>query len=464
MIKVALVGRPNVGKSTLFNRLCETRQALENNTPGTTRDRNRARFYWNKTEIEIIDTPGLNITAEKKLSEIEKNVQKQAKKALKEANLILYLIDFKTGPVNIDYQIIKRLRRQVRQQLALVVNKADKPSDALESYQYQNLGMGKPLAVSAKNGQGTTELLDLIAKKAKKTKSKTSQKTRNKIDICLLGRPNVGKSSFFNALLTKEEVTVSAVPHTTRDLNQTNLSYQNYQINLIDTAGLRKKARVYKSSKVEIFSVKKTLSALKKSQIALLLIDISKKITSQDLKIGRLIKKNNSALIIIANKWDKVTNKTCSLKQARQAIYSSFKFLNFAPIIFTNVKKPNQSRVVGLEEKFLANQETKSNNFTNQIFDLIISVYSNYNIQIESTELIKILNNAIKKQPPPKSKKTKNIKIINLAQNKTAPPEFKLQIKGHGKLANHYKQYLLNQIRIQNPLWGIPIKIKVHYL
>src|SRR3989338_1340629 len=242
-MKVALIGLPNVGKSTLFNRLTEKRSAIETPIPGTTRDRKRAFLQWNGVKIQLIDSPGIKNKRQKPegkseegLLELEHKIQLQAEQALVEADVIVYMIDFNTGAVAEDFEVIKKLRRVKNKPNLIVANKADKHSDVYEVAQYSKLGLGNPLAVSAANGRGTRGLLDAIASisthvvKNKKTMPEMNDIDTHHITLALIGMPNVGKSSLFNALIGQEAVVVSPIPHTTRDTNDTELTYKNYII------------------------------------------------------------------------------------------------------------------------------------------------------------------------------------------------------------------------------------------
>ncbi|MEK9166084.1 MAG: ribosome biogenesis GTPase Der [Patescibacteria group bacterium] len=475
-MKIALVGRPNVGKSSLFNRIIERRQAIETNIPGTTRDQNRGILYFKNIKFELIDSPGLIAKHIKQGTEnddiLERNIQLQVKRAAAEADIILYVIDFKIGPTAEDYELIKKLRREKRKPTILTVNKSDKNDEQIEALKYIKLGLGQPEAVSAKNGRGVMELLERIAalnKKIGKTTSPSSDKSLPAINLSIIGKPNVGKSSLFNALLQEERVVVSPVPHTTRDPNNTQINYNNYQFNLIDTAGLRKKARVYESDQIEIFSVQKTLEVIKKSNIALLIIDCSQSATVQDLKISKLINDNYCGLIIIANKWDKILNKdTNSLTKMREYIYARFKSLNWAPLIFTDVKNPKAGHMFGLEEKYLKSFQSLQKNLKSlflanplyQLLDLVIAVNQNQNQYLQPEELNLTLLKAIKKQPPPKAKGFRRPRIINFKQVEINPPSFMITLPPKVKLPQSYLGYLKKQLRAKFGLWGTVINIK----
>lgn len=481
-MKVALIGLPNVGKSTLFNRLTEKRSAIETPIPGTTRDRKRAFLQWNGVKIQLIDSPGIKSKMrkaegkhEEDLLELEQKIQLQAEQALVEADVILYMIDFNAGAVAEDFEIIKKLRRVKNKPILMVANKADKPSDAYEAAQYLKLGLGNPLAVSAANGRGTRELLDAIASlnaraaKNKKAVPEISDIDTNHITLALIGMPNVGKSSLFNALIAQDAVVVSPVPHTTRDTNNTELTYKNYRITIVDTAGLRKKARIYKSDVIEIFSIKKTLEAIRKADIALLIIDINDTITTQDKKISKLIKDSGSGCVIVANKWDLVAQKTTrTLSKLRESIYGSFKSLDYAPVVFTDVKNARAGKIYGAEEKYILNSaETPDTNKIAEtqpllaLLKMLIAIHSNRNAAFSPSQLKNLLIHSLKKQPPPKGEKGRRPFIHRIEQTGTNPPAFTLFLPTNHSLPDHYLGYIKNRMRERFKLWGTEIEIHV---
>lgn len=472
-MKVALIGLQNVGKSTLFNRLTESRNAITTSIAGTTRDRKRGLLQWEGIPFELIDTPGFKLKTQKlkdKTNEenlLEITIQLQADYALKEADVIAYLIDFQTGPTGEDYEIIKKLRKNKLKPILLVVNKTDKQKDRIEAGQYIRLGLGEPVAVSAANGRGTGELLDRITKLLPQETSSPSKEARPPLPsttLAIVGKPNVGKSSLFNALLQEERVVVSPFPHTTRDPNDTALTYRNHVFTIIDTAGLRKKARVYESTVVEIFSVKKTLEVIKKAHVVLLLIDLTSGITVQDLKISALIKERGAGCIIIGNKWDTVENKLPkTMQMSRLHIYRGLKSLNWAPVIFSTVKDARAGKVYGVEKKYLDEKVTPPSDSAplRAILDLTSTISHNRNSWIPQEELKQILLFAIKKQPPPKGLNNRRPHVKYLKQTDINPPTFMATLTTKQKLPEHYLNYLKGQLRERLKLWGTEIKIKM---
>ena len=481
-MKVAIIGHPNVGKSSLFNRLIGKRLALETEIAGTTRDQNRGDVFWNGQKIELIDTPGLQSRILKGRSQIldeeyilESNIQLQAERALDEADFVLYLIDFQTGAMDQDREVIKKLRKNKNKQVLLVVNKVDKKFEQLEAEKFINLGLGSPVAVSAKSGRGTGELLDKILGLKNKGKRQKQPKTKTQklpiINLAIIGKPNVGKSSLFNALLNEDKVVVSSIPPTTRDPNTTEIMYRNHIFNLVDTAGLRKKARIYgtKKNQVEIFSVGQTLKSIKKSDIALLMLDVFQYSTVQDLKISKLILDNASGLILVANKWDKIEDKKPNtLVHSRQFIYGRFKSLNWAPLIFTVSKDAIKGKIFGLEEKYFDAKKTETNPASSttinpmfKLLDLVIQIRENQNRTIDEVELRNAVKEITTKQPPPKPKgRMRRPKILKFEQPATCPPTFLIELPAKARLPNHYLGYLKNQLRLRFGFWGTPVLIK----
>lgn len=467
---VALIGRPNVGKSTLFNRLIEKRSALETATPGTTRDQNRDFLNWSGTEIEIIDTPGLHKVSRERAGEedklLEEAIQIQAKRASEKADIILYILDFGVGPTAEDREFIKKLRREKNNSIILVINKVDSARNRNEALLYANLGLRDPIPVSALNGMGTGDLLDAIVARGAHIpkKNKTERKNNPVITLALVGKPNVGKSSLFNAILQEERVVVSPVPHTTRDPNVTEIEYNGYYFHLVDTAGLAKKARVYDHGEIEIFSVKKTLETIKKADIGILMINANENASLQDKKIRALLEENRCGIIILANKWDMVSLKnTASLGLTRKKLYDDFKSINWAPIIFSSVANHRRGQVFGIEDRFVA-PGAKSRAPENPIYallDVVISVFKNRHTTVSDEELKKWLMRVVARKAPPRAPGFPYPKISRVTQVGVNPPRFSIRIPKGARLADHYFGYLTNQLRESFQLWGTVVSVGV---
>ncbi|MDP3043457.1 MAG: ribosome biogenesis GTPase Der, partial [bacterium] len=470
-----IFGRANVGKSTLFNCLTEKKQALVSPIEGATRDSNIGQVSWRDKTFELIDTGG--IMDLKFLSESPRNrkksdkpieadiinikVQQQAREYLQRADLILSLVDSKTGLLPQDKQIALFLKKLGKKnKILLVANKTDGFKERAKIAEFYQLSFGEPIPVSAATGAGTGDLLDIIVKKipaARKTsrakehideeinlKSKiprprTAQWGRQNlksINVCIMGKPNVGKSSALNAILGYERVIVSPVPHTTREPQDTDIIYKEHSIKLIDTAGISKKGA--KAKGLEKRGIAKSLSVLGKADIALLVLDISQEITHQDAKLAAEIIDRGRSFIIIANKWDKIPEK--DTKKYTNYIYGKLPFIQFAPIQFV-------SALTG--EK------------TNKILDLILKIAEQRQLQLSDSQLDKFLSRIVKIHRPAKGKGVKHPRIYEFKQTKSGPPEFELRIGVHEDLHFSYLRFMENRLREKFGFSGTPINIRV---
>jgi len=454
---IVIFGRTNVGKSTLFNRLVEKNHALVSQIEGTTRDSNIGETNWRGKTFKLVDTGGIidlkYLTGKKiKTDEIEAKVQHQARDYLKRADLILFLVDNKTGLLPQDKQMALLLKKTLTKtnNIILVANKVDNIKQHPKTAEFYKLSLGEPMAVSAANGSGTGDLLDKVVNFFSRTPAskdsplKAKEEAENKISVCILGKPNVGKSSLLNAILGEERVIVSPVPHTTREPQDTKITYEDQLITLIDTAGISKKAsKIKRPKKVTIDKIiskgiTKSLAALKKSDIALLLLDISQDITRQDAKLVEEIINRKKSLIIIANKWDKIPEK--NTKKYTNYIYSKLPFVQFAPIQFTSALT---------REK------------VNKVMDLVIEINQQRQKQLGNSQLNKFLNRIVKLQPPAKGKGKKHPRIYELSQVRTNPPKFELRIGIKDNLHFSYLRFIENRLRDKYGFIGTPITIKI---
>ena len=447
---IVIFGRANVGKSTLFNRLAEKHQALVSEIEGTTRDANQAPVTWLGQNFDLVDTGGIldlkYLTGKKiKTDDIEINVQKQSRRFLDLADLILFVVDARIGLTPHDRLLADYLKKNddFKKKILLVANKADSMRYRSDAAEFNKFGLGEPLPVSAANGSGTGDLLDeiikAINKKGKKPKNKESKEDKigeEIIKVAIIGKPNVGKSSLVNAILGYERVIVSPVPHTTREPQNTELEYKDKRIAIIDTAGLTKKG--HKSEGLEKYGMQKSLSALKRAQIALLVIDVSEPMTQQDSKIIEEIVDRQVSLIIIANKWDKIEER--DTKKFTQLIYSEFPFVSYAPIQFVSAS-------TGLK--------------VNKILDLCLSITESRKTEISSNGLSKLLNKWVKIHRPPKGRGSKYPRVFALEQIKSNPPVFSVQIGSHDTLDSSYLRFLENRLREKFGLIGTPIKMTI---
>ncbi len=472
---VVIVGRTNVGKSTLFNCLVEKNKALTSNIPCTTRDSNIGEVDWQGFNFTLVDTGGIidlkHLLKEKNPTannDIDIKVQKQARDYLKRADLILFLVDVKEGLLPPDKQLALFIKKMLPQSnhIFLVANKVDGPKQRKEIAEFNKLPLGEPIPISAATGSGTGDLLDIITKKIKKTKTLVNPlslsnkgaavrfagataRREEEIRVCILGKPNVGKSSLLNALLgaaypeqgQKEKAIVSSIPHTTREPQDVQFAYQDHLITLIDTAGISKRGqRTAKQIKfrntLEKFSITKSLKALERANIALLVLDMNKEITHQDAKLVEEIIKQKVSLIIIANKWDLIKERNTKLYTNN--IYLALPFARWAPVQFTSAKT---------REK------------TNKIFDLIIRVMEQRKTEININALNKFLNKIVKIHRPAKAKGTKHPHIYELKQVHANPPKFSLRIGAKDSLHFSYLRFIENRLREKFGFGGTPITI-----
>ena len=391
---VAIVGRPNVGKSTLFNRLVGMRQAIVDETAGVTRDRHYGKAEWCGREFSVIDTGGYTSNSD---DIFEEEIRKQVSIAIEEADLILFLCEVKTGITDYDSEIANILRR-VKKPVIPVVNKIDSGNQMYEFYEFNALGLGEPFAISAVNGSGTGDLLDRICELLPPDRPEETNENIPKITI--VGRPNVGKSSITNAFLGEDRNIVTPIAGTTRDSISTRYNKFGYNFMLIDTAGLRKKGKV--TEDLEFYSVMRAIRSIENSDICILMVDAQTGVEAQDMAIFNLIVKNKKGCVIVVNKWDTVKKENNTMKQYTELIRKRIAPFSDVPVIFTSVI--NKQR----------------------IFDVLAAadkVYKNYTKRIPTSELNEIMLEEIENYPPPATK-GKFVKIKYITQLPTKSPSF----------------------------------------
>lgn len=429
---VALVGRPNVGKSTLFNRLVGGRKAIEEKIPGVTRDRLYGRSSWLDKEFLVIDTGGLTLSGKE---EMELQVQKQAQLAMEEAVVIVFLVDGRQGLTYLDEEIAGMLRRQGKP-VILAVNKIDSMEQSFA--EFYKLGLNDPLPISAAHGLNIGDLLDKIVSFFPSLPGENRQEDEV-IRIAVVGRPNVGKSSFVNALLGEDRIIVSQEPGTTRDAIDTWLQREGNKYILVDTAGIRKKSKVFEN--VEYYSVIRSLKAIDSADIAFLLLEAPEGVTEQDQKIAGYILESGKALVVALNKWD-------LLKQQRQEgrveeivsdARDALKFVSYAPIVFTSIHEPRRLK---------------------NLFELFQKVYKNYSTRIPTPLLNKLLADAQGVNPLPASK-GKIGKIYYWTQSAIKPPTFVLFVNNSSLIHFSYLRYLENRLREAFDFKGSPVRLLV---
>ncbi|MFP4514708.1 MAG: ribosome biogenesis GTPase Der [Parcubacteria group bacterium] len=456
---VVIFGRTNVGKSTLFNRLAEKNKALISEVPGTTRDSNIAISKWQGKIFQLIDLAGWDYSpgSKKDKGSVEEGLKKQAEFYLKKADLILFTVDNHTGVVSQDIELAKYIntQKELRKKTILVVNKVDNFKHLPESAEFYKLGLQEPIPVSSATGSGTGDLLDEIATLVKAPdESKIPELEEQGVKVCILGKPNVGKSSLLNKILGYERVVVSETAHTTREPQDTPIKYKDEKITLVDTAGINKKFR-----KLDVLgksSVSKSLTAMRRSDIVLLVIDVNEGLTMQDSKLVDEIIEHQKSLIIIANKWDLFENK--DTKEQTAEIYKHLPFITWAPIIFISCQaKKNDIIKTNKAEGEEKNKDIISKKIYS-LLELIVQVNNERNQKLETQELHDFLLNIVKIHKPTKGKGYKRPHIKTIKQREAGPPVFEITIGPNDTLNPTYLRFIENQLRKFHGFIGTPIK------
>ena len=425
---VAIVGRPNVGKSTLFNRLTESRQAITDEVSGVTRDRHYGKSEWGGKEFSVIDTGGY-ITGSEDVFEGE--IRKQVELAIDEANVILFIVDAKDGITEMDTAVVQLLRKTAKKTL-LVANKTDNSTLLEEAVEFYNLGMGDYFPISSMSGSGTGDLLDELILHFEEDPDK------EEIDLpkfAIVGRPNVGKSSFVNALIGKEQNIVTDIAGTTRDSLNTRFNKFGFDFYLIDTAGVRKKKKVHEN--LEFYSVMRAVRAIEHSDVCILMIDATRGFETQDQRIFHIADKNKKGIVILVNKWDLIEKNTESTQQFEEQILKQISPFKDIPILFVSALE---------KQRLLKGLETA------------IEVYKNRTQKITTSELNETMLAIIEKNPPPATK-GKYIKIKYCTMLPTATPTFAFFANLPQYIKETYKRFLENKIREIYDFSGVPITI-----
>ncbi len=426
---VAIIGRPNVGKSTLFNRLTESRDAIVDNTPGTTRDRHYGTCEWQGKYFTVVDTGGYIQNSD---DVFEKEINKQIHIALDEADVILFLVDGTSDITDLDDSIANILRKS-NKNILLVANKIDTFDKIYDTHIYYRLGLGEVYSISAITGSGTGELLDRIVELLPDKKIDTTDKNIPKIAI--VGRPNVGKSSLVNLLIGEERNIVTPIAGTTRDAIYTKYNKYGMEFFLIDTAGLRKKQKF--KDNIEFYSIMRTIRAIEHSDVCILLTDASEGIQAQDINIFGLIQRNNKGVVFVVNKWDLLEKNHKTAKEYEDYIKKRIAPFIDVPIIFTSVIE--KQRIFKVLEK-------------------AIEVYNNRKQRIATHKLNDYLLEIIKNSPPP-TYKGKYIRIKYVTQLPTVYPSFALYCNLPQYVREPYKRFIENCIRKEYNFEGVPIEI-----
>ena len=425
---VAIIGRPNVGKSTLFNRLIKSREAIVDEISGVTRDRNYGICNWNGIDFSIIDTGGY---VENSDDIFEEEINKQVILAVEESDLIMFMVDVTTGIHELDISVAGLLRKSGKK-VFLIVNKVDNTARHLEASEFYNLGLGDYFPVSSINGSGTGDLLDAVVKELKEEFPVTMYDLPR---IAVVGRPNVGKSSLINSFLGEERNIVTPLPGTTRDSIFTRYNKYNHNFFLVDTAGLRKKSKV--SENIEFYSVMRAIRTIENSDICLLMIDAERGLEAQDLNIMSLILKNSKGLIILVNKWDLIEKESNTAKLFEKKIREKTAPFTDYHILF--ISAINKQRI-------------------HKVLEVIESVNSNLKKKISTPELNKVMLEIIRNNPPP-SLKGKHIRIKYVTQLPSAVPSFAFFCNLPQYIKESYRRFIENRLRERFEFTGIPLRV-----
>ena len=427
---LAIVGRPNVGKSTLFNRLTESRDAIVEETSGVTRDRNYGESHWNGMEFAVVDTGGYVLGSE---DIFEEEIRKQVKLAIEETDVILLLVDVIDGITPMDEDVASLLRKTDKPVL-LVSNKVDNTKRYNDSAEFYALGLGEVYSISSINGSGTGDLLDEVVKQFKEKPEE--EKASDLPKYAIVGRPNVGKSSFINALLGDDRNIVTSVAGTTRDTIYTPYNRFGYEFELVDTAGIRKKKKVHEN--IEFYSVLRAIKAIENSDICFLMIDAQEGIEAQDISILRLIVKNNKGLVIVVNKWDLIDKSSNTHLEFTRKIKEKIAPFTDVPILFTSV----------LEKQRLF-----------KALDAANLVLENRKRRITTSKLNEHLLPLIQAVPPPAASRDRYIKIKYITQLPLAYPAFAFFCNLPNEVKDSYARFLENKIREEYNFNGTPIRL-----
>ncbi|RMC58086.1 ribosome biogenesis GTPase Der [Lactobacillus sp. ESL0260] len=424
---VAIVGQPNVGKSTLFNRIINQRLAIVEDKPGVTRDRNYAQAEWLGHKFDLIDTGG--ITWEN--SNIEEEIRAQAEIAIEEADVIIFLTNVANHVTNLDERIAQMLY-QTKKPVILAVNKADNPEQRMDIYDFYSLGFGDPIPVSSVHGTGIGDLLDQIVQSLPKD---LEQNEQEQISFSVIGRPNVGKSSIVNRLVGEKRVIVNNEEGTTRDAVDTPFEIDGTKFRIVDTAGIRRRGKVYE--KTEKYSVMRAMGAIEHSDVVCLVLDASTGIREQDKHVAGYAHDAGRGIIIVVNKWDLPKKTSNSGKDFEQIIRTEFQYLDYAPILFVSAKT-GQNLV--------------------KIPELVRRVSHNQQQRIKSSVLNDLLLETSKLVPTPMIK-GKRLRVYYMTQVSTNPPTFVVFVNDPELMHFSYQRFLINQLRENFDFSGTPIKI-----
>ena len=429
---VAIIGKPNVGKSTFFNYLAGSRISIVEDTPGVTRDRVYAETNWRGRNFTLIDTGGIEPESE---DIILSQMREQANLAIEMADVIIFLTDIKQGVTAADQEIALMLKKSGKP-IVLVCNKADNYEKAKQDiYEFYNLGIGDPYPISAANALGIGDVLDAIYEHF--PEKDADEDDEEVIKVAVIGKPNVGKSSLINKILGENRTIVSDIAGTTRDAIDSYFENDKGKYVLIDTAGIRKKNKV--NERIEKYSVIRSLLAIERADVCLMMIDANEGVTEQDTKIAGEAHEAGKGVIIVVNKWDEIEKETGTLEKYKKEVYAKLAYLSYAPIIFISAKTGQR---------------------VDKLFDMINDVAKQNVMRISTSVLNQVINEAIAIVQPP-TDKGKRLKILYGTQASTKPPTFVIFVNNKDLFHFSYERYLVNQIRKEFGLQGTPIRIIV---
>ena len=428
---VAIVGRPNVGKSTLFNIFANSRISIVEDTPGVTRDRLYADTEWLDNEFMMVDTGGIEIMNTDKIAV---SIRQQAQIAIAEADVILFVCDARAGITHEDAEVAKMLR-QSKKPIVLAINKADSPKQEMEIFEFYNLGIGEPIPVSAANHLGLGDLLDAVVEKFPETSAYGEDGNEDEIKVALIGRPNVGKSSIFNTLVGEERSIVSDVAGTTRDAIDTPVIREGQKFLFIDTAGMRRKARI--DEPIEKYSIIRSLRAVDRSDVVLMVIDAIDGVTEQDKKIAGYAHEAGKGIVLVVNKWDLYDKDNTSTLRYTENLRRELVFMQYAPVVF--VSAMTKQRIHRLPEviHYVADQNA---------------------MRISTSVLNQVVEDAIAINPPP-TEKGQRLKILYATQVKIKPPTFVIFVNEPEIMHFSYQRYLENKLREAFGFEGTPLQM-----
>ncbi len=435
---VALVGRPNVGKSTLFNRILGQRLAVVSEVPGTTRDRLYAEAEWAGVSFLLVDTGGLEVTEGRHTQPLSEDseqflplIRQQANIAIQDADVVVQVVDGQSGITAADQEVADILRRS-QKPIIVAANKLESSRLRDGAYEFYELALGEVFPISALHGKGTGDLLDAIVESIPVS---DIEEEDDSIKVAILGRPNVGKSTLLNKLIGEERAIVSPIPGTTRDAIDTKLNWEGHDFTLIDTAGIRRRGKI--DPGVEKFSVLRAIKALQRADVALLLIDAAEGITTQDTHIAGMLIKEYASVIVLVNKWDTVDKDTYTIHIYSDEIRQALNFLPFVPLLFISAKTGQR---------------------VNKIMDLIVEVFEARFRRISTGQLNRLMRDAISRHPPPQ-KGGIQVKFAYVTQATVDPPTFVFFVNKPDWVHFTYQRYLENRIREEFPFPGTPIRL-----